>query len=63
MKNIFVIIMLMLISQIAMAFSYTMEISEKELQGKVSAIMPLEKSKFFVKVMLSEPVVDFNKGE
>ena len=61
MKNIFVVVMLMLISQMTMAFSYTMEISEKELQDKVSAIMPLEKSKFFVKVMLSEPVVDLIK--
>jgi len=45
-----------------MAFSYTVEISEAELQAKVSAMMPMEKTAFFVTVILSKPKVDLTKG-
>ncbi len=45
-----------------MAFSYTVEISEAELQAKVSAMMPMEKTAFFVTVILSNPNVDLTNG-
>jgi len=61
MKRIYIAIILMFTSQIVMAISYTLEITEEELQNKVSAMMPLEKSKFFVKVILSNPEVDLLK--
>ena len=50
---------LILVSQLA--FSYTLEITEADIQEKVSAIMPIEKTKFFVKVKLSNPQVDLLK--
>ena len=49
---------LCLFAQSAHAFSYTVEITEAELQEKVAKIMPLVKKKFFVTVTLSEPIVD-----
>jgi len=61
MKQIYLAIALMCFSQFTMAVSYTLKIPEDELQRKVSAMMPLEKTKFFVKVILSEPVVDLLK--
>ncbi|VAW61508.1 hypothetical protein MNBD_GAMMA11-2537 [hydrothermal vent metagenome] len=61
-KRVSLVIFMMLLSQTAMAFSYTLEISEKELQEKVSKMMPLEKKKYFVTVILSEPVIDLTGG-
>jgi len=45
-----------------LAFSYTIEITEDEIQGKVAAIMPIEKTKFFVTVKLSDPKVELLKA-
>lgn len=45
-----------------MAFSYTVEISEAELQSKVSAMMPMKKTAFFVAVTLSNPNIDLTNG-
>ena len=50
-------------AQMALAFSYTVEIPEEELQKKVSAMMPIEKKKLFVTVVLSKPEVDLMEGE
>jgi len=49
---------LLLITQTALAFSYTVEISEKQLQQKVETMMPLERSQYFVTVKLSNPKVN-----
>jgi len=49
------------ISKFAMAFSYTVEISEQELQEKVAAMMPLERKVFFVTVTLTDSKVDLIK--
>jgi len=43
-------------------FSYTLEITEAQIQEKVSAMMPLEKKQFFVTVRLSDPKVELIKG-
>lgn len=61
MNRLIVFFVSCLLSSIAMAFSYTLEITEQELQEKVSAMMPLEKKKFFVTVILSEPKVELLK--
>ena len=50
---------LILVSQVA--YSYTLDITEADIQEKVSAIMPIEKTKFFMRVKLSEPKVDLLK--
>ena len=45
------------------AQAYTLEISAEELQAKVTAMMPIEKKKFFVTVTLSNPAVDLAVGD
>lgn len=54
---------LMMFSSLASAFTYTLEITEEELQSKVEAMMPIEKKKFFVTVVLSAPDVDLKVGD
>ena len=44
-------------SYFSYALSHTVEITEQALQNKVSAMMPFEKTKFFVSVRVTEPVV------
>jgi len=62
MKKFILTIAMLMCSQLAMAFSYTLEISAGELQTKVSAMMPMEKKKFFVTVVLSNPDIDLSVG-
>ncbi|WP_340680363.1 DUF1439 domain-containing protein [Paraglaciecola sp.] len=45
------------------AKAYTLEISAEELQAKVTAMMPIEKKKFFVTVTLSNPDIDLAVGD
>jgi len=49
---------LLLITQAALAFSYTLEITKNTLQQKIAAMMPMERSKYFITVILSNPNVD-----
>jgi hypothetical protein len=42
----------------ASALTYTVNISQQELQSKVEALMPIEKTKLFVTVVLSNPIID-----
>ncbi len=49
-------------SLVVHAFSYTLEVTEQELQEKVSAMMPIEKQHLFVTVTLSDPDIDLIKG-
>lgn len=60
--RILLALFLMASSQLAMAFSYTLEISEEELQEKISKMMPMEKKKYFVTVILSNPDVNLADG-
>lgn len=53
-----IMIGILVFSQFSQALSYTLEITEQELQEKVSAMMPMEKKKFFVTVIVSNPQVD-----
>ena len=48
----------LLLSQMTMAFSYTLEIPEAKLQKKVLAMMPMEKKILFFKVILTEPKIE-----
>ena len=40
------------------SFNYTIELSERNLQEKVNAMMPLEKTRFFLTVRLSKPKLE-----
>ncbi len=55
-------IVLLIVVNMAYAFSYTKEFTELELQEKVEAMMPLEKKKFFVTVIITEPKLDLIEG-
>ncbi|AOW78737.1 hypothetical protein A3Q34_18970 [Colwellia sp. PAMC 20917] len=54
-------VFLSLLSQFAVALDYTQEITEQEIQEKISAFMPIEKKKYFVTVTLSNPIIDLLK--
>jgi hypothetical protein len=58
MKQLFLGIILALQCGVSSAFSYTLELPEAELQVKADAMMPLEKKKFFVTTILTNPVID-----
>jgi hypothetical protein len=53
--------LLLCISQTSLAFTYTVEISEQELQEKLVAMMPLKKKAFIVDVVISKPVINLLK--
>jgi hypothetical protein len=53
--------LLFLVSHVVFALDYTQEITELEIQEKVSAFMPIEKKKYFVTVKISNPKIDLIK--
>jgi hypothetical protein len=55
-------IIFLFMANVAYAFSYTKEFTEVELQEKVEGMMPLEKKKFFVTVIITEPKLDLIEG-
>lgn len=55
------LILLMSASQLAMAYSYTLEISEQELQNKISSMMPMERKLLVVSIIISDPKVTLIK--
>lgn len=55
-------LLLFSLSQISMALTYTIKLSEAELQKKVDAMMPIEKKKLFFKLKLSEPKIELIEG-
>lgn len=59
-RNI-VIMLIVFTSQMVSALDYTQEITEQEIQEKVSALMPLEKKRYFVTVKISDPKIDLIK--
>lgn len=61
MLKILISFTLLIAAQFSFSFSYTLEITEPELQEKVSVMMPMEKKKWFVTVKISEPIVDLIK--
>lgn len=56
------ITMLLFFNSPAFALSYTVEVSEAELQEKIAAAMPIEKKKLFMKVIFSHPKIDLAVG-
>ncbi|MBP9778249.1 MAG: DUF1439 domain-containing protein [Rickettsiaceae bacterium] len=62
MKKLIIALGLMFMSKLSFAFTYTLEITEDELQSKITAMMPMEKNKFFITVTLSNPDVDLSVG-
>ncbi len=49
-------------SSLSFAFSYTLELTEDELQEKIEALMPMTKKKFFVTVMISDPNISLREN-
>ena len=54
---------LLFISSLSWSFSYTVEISEQQIQQKIDALMPLERKKLFFLVTLSDAKVDLVEGK
>ena len=50
-----------LISQAATALEHTIEVTEQEIQTKISAFMPLERKQYFVTIKISNPKIDLIK--
>ena len=57
-----ILVILFLYSPGGMAFSYTLELTEPELQDKANSLMPLEKKKFFITTILTNPIIDLVNG-
>ena len=53
--------MLLILSQGVFALSYTLTMTEQELQEKVEAMMPFKQTQFFITVTLSDPKVELIK--
>lgn len=60
--DITVSFILILLSHHAYAYQYTVELTQQQLQKQLSALMPLEKEAFFVKVVISDPKIDLLEG-
>ena len=58
MTRIFVFLLMFSFSQMSSGFTYTIELTERSLQEKIEAMMPLEKKQYFFTVRLSEPKVE-----
>lgn len=58
----FIFLILFFSSQITMALSYTVELSEAQLQKRVASIMPIKKKKLFFKIILSDPKIELLDG-
>ena len=63
MFRVLLFLMLFFSSQITMALSYTVKISEAELQKKVVAMMPIEKKQLFFTVTFSKPEIELIDGK
>jgi len=46
------------IANLTHAFTYTQEFTEVELQEKIEAMMPLEKKKYFITLIITSPKLD-----
>ena len=51
------LLILISVSSTVMAFSYTLEITEQELQNKLSSFMPLERKLLVFSIILSDPKI------
>lgn len=53
----------MMIAIPGFGFSYTIKMTEAEIQQKISAAMPLQKKQLFLTVVLSDPVVELRESD
>lgn len=58
MLRLIALLTLLLLSQVAMALTYTLAISEAEIQEKVASMMPIERKRFFVTAIFSHPKIE-----
>ncbi len=52
----------LVLSPLLLANSFTMELSEAQLQQTIASVMPLENTKFFVTVNLADPKIELQAG-
>lgn len=58
MKRLMLTIVLSVLSTNSWAYSYTIELTQQQLQQQIDTLMPVEKEAYFVKVILSDPRID-----
>lgn len=63
MLRITLLAVMLLATQAASAFSYTIEVSEKDLQKNISSMMPLEKTQYFFTIILRNPIIQLIGGD
>ncbi len=61
MKKLLPALLLIFTSPFVMAFSYTMEITEQQLQEQIAASMPFTREEAFFKITVTNPVIDLIK--
>ncbi len=59
--RVYLLFVLLMLSQGAFALSYTLTMTEQELQEKVASMMPFKQTQFFITVTLSNPKVELIK--
>ena len=55
-------LVLALLSTTSWAYSYTVELTEAQLQQQLASMMPITREQMFVTVTLSQPVLDLGMG-
>jgi len=61
MQRTFVFLTLIFATFNSWAFEYTVEVTEQQLQQQLARIMPVQQEKYFVTVVLSDPVLELAK--
>lgn len=59
--KVILLFVLLMVSQGVFALSYTLTMTEQELQEKVTSMMPFKQTQFFITVALSDPKVELIK--
>lgn len=58
MSRFLITLLFIFVAPASFGFSYDLEMTEAEIQEKVSALMPIERKKLFFTVVVSDPKVD-----
>lgn len=55
-------LLLLIIANTSWAYSYTVELTEAQLQQQLASMMPVTREQMFVTVTLSEPILELGNG-
>ena len=58
MSRLLITLLFIFVAPASLGFSYDLEMTEAELQEKISVLMPIERKKLFFTVVVSDPKVD-----